>query len=231
MSDDLQTNLSTYKLQLQQVEASLTTDPDNEDLLKLKNDLQEVIDLTVDLIGTKLPPTATEILKSDTPDVSTHTWKSGDPCMAIWSEDGQYYGSKIDEILEDGTCTVTFDSWGNTEVTNVTVLKPIDPNALPGSSDDKHKSKRDKIAEQREYKKKKTQKKAQRLKAQEEERETEKNKWLDFNAKTFSKTNKGKVKKSIFATPDHVNGKVGVGTCGQSGKPMTKYTHQEKWKK
>ena len=42
---------------------------------------------------------------------------------------------------------------------------------------------RDKIAEQREYKKKKTQKKAQRLKAQEEERETEKNKWLDFNAK------------------------------------------------
>ncbi|VDI10761.1 survival of motor neuron-related-splicing factor 30 [Mytilus galloprovincialis] len=142
-----------------------------------------------------------------------------------------YYGSKIDEILEDGTCTVTFDSWGNTEVTNVTILKPIDPNAVPGSSDDKHKSKRDKIAEQREYKKKKTQKKAQRLKAQEEERETEKNKWLDFNAKTFSKTNKGKVKKSIFATPDHVNGKVGVGTCGQSGKPMTKYTHQEKWKK
>ena len=48
---------------------------------------------------------------------------------------------------------------------------------------------------------------------------------------TFSKTNKGKVKKSIFATPDHVNGKIGVGTCGISGKPMTKYTHQEKWKK
>ncbi|CAG2244683.1 SMNDC1 [Mytilus edulis] len=174
----------------------------------------EVIDLTVDLIGTKLPPEATEVLKSDAPDVSSYNWKSGDPCMAIWSEDGQYYGSKIDEILEDGTCTVTFDSWGNTEVTNVTILKPIDPNAVPGSSDDKHKSKRDKIAEQREYKKKKTQKKRR-----------------DFNAKTFSKTNKGKVKKSIFATPDHVNGKVGVGTCGQSGKPMTKYTHQEKWKK
>ena len=42
---------------------------------------------------------------------------------------------------------------------------------------------RDKIAEQREYKRKKTQKKVQRLKAMEEEREVEKNKWLDFNAK------------------------------------------------
>ena len=185
------------------------------------------------MIGTKLPPSATEILKADHQEVlTTHDWHPGDPCMAIWSEDGQYYECKIDEILEDGTCTVKFDSWGNTEVTNVTLLKPVDPNATPGSSkDDKHKSKRDKIAEQREYKRKKTQKKVQRLKTMEEEREVEKNKWLDFNAKTFSKTSKGKVKKSIFATPDHVNGKIGVGTCGISGKPMTKYTHQEKWKK
>lgn len=195
--------------------------------------LQEVIDLTVDLIGTKLPPSATELLKTDAPDiVISHNWKPGDSCLAIWSEDGQFYECKIDEILEDGACTVTFDSWGNTEVTNVSLLKPVDPNAKPGTSkDDKHKSKRDKIAEQREYKKKKSQKKAQRLKTMEEEREVEKNKWLDFNSKTFSKTNKGKVKKSIFATPDHVNGKIGVGTCGISGKPMTKYTHQEKWKK
>ncbi|KAL8578888.1 hypothetical protein ACOMHN_001850 [Nucella lapillus] len=77
----------------------------------------------------------------------------------------------------------------------------------------------------------KSQKKAQRLKQMEEERETEKNKWLDFNAKTFSKTSKGKVKKSIFATPDGMSGRVGVGTCGLSGKPMTAYQMQEKWKK
>jgi len=29
------------------------------------------------------------------------------------------------------------------------------------------------------------------------------------------------MKKSIFATSEHVKGKVGVGTCGISGKPMT----------
>lgn len=32
--------LSSYKAQLQQVEVALSTDPDNEDLLKLQKDLQ-----------------------------------------------------------------------------------------------------------------------------------------------------------------------------------------------
>jgi U3 small nucleolar ribonucleoprotein component len=36
---------------------------------------------------------------------------------------------------------------------------------------------------QREYKKKKAQKKAQRLKQMEDEREVDKNKWIQFNAK------------------------------------------------
>lgn len=40
MSDDLVKQLSNYKAQLQQVEVALSTDPDNEDLLKLQKDLQ-----------------------------------------------------------------------------------------------------------------------------------------------------------------------------------------------
>lgn len=50
MADDLQ----NYKLQLQQVEAALLTDPENTELLKLKQDLDEVIELTRDLIKTQL---------------------------------------------------------------------------------------------------------------------------------------------------------------------------------
>lgn len=45
MCDDLQ----NYQLQLQQVEAALVTDPDNQELLKLKIDLNEVIELSLDL--------------------------------------------------------------------------------------------------------------------------------------------------------------------------------------
>lgn len=46
-----------------------------------------------------------------------------------------------------------------------------------------------------------------------------------------STVKKGVVKKSIFASPDNVNGRVGIGTCGIGGKPMTEYTTADKWKK
>lgn len=39
--------LEKYKLQLQQVEAALLGDPQNEDMLKLKEDLKEIISLQV----------------------------------------------------------------------------------------------------------------------------------------------------------------------------------------
>lgn len=196
-----------------------------------------MIDLTEELIGNKqLAAIAADANISGTSLGSTEDavpveWQVGDTCLALWTKDGQYYEAKIDEILEDGTCAVTFDSYGNTDVTEVKLLRKVDPAQQKKDSEKKTKSKRDIIAEQKEYRRKKQQKKAQRLKQMEEEREVEKNKWLDFNAKTFAKTNKGKVKKSIFATPDAANGKVGVGTCGQGGRPMTSFQHAEKWRK
>ena len=42
MADDLANSLSTYKVQLTQVEAALASSPDNDELLKLKQDLLEV---------------------------------------------------------------------------------------------------------------------------------------------------------------------------------------------
>ncbi|XP_067667328.1 survival of motor neuron-related-splicing factor 30-like [Haliotis asinina] len=238
MAEDIQENLKTYKLQLQQVEASLTTDAENEDLLKLKKDLQEVIDLTTELIVGKLTAAADgdeghhDGVGEGEAIVSEHSWSVGDKCSALYSQDGMYYEALIDEILDDGTCTITFDDYGNTDVTQISSLKPADPSqSLDRQADNKPKSKKDLAVQQREYKRKKAQKKALRMKMLEEEREQEKSKWQSFNAKTFSKTNKGRVKKSIFATPDGDKGKVGVGTCGVGGKPMTAYQHQEKWKK
>lgn len=82
---------------------------------------------------------------------------------------------------------------------------------------------------QREYLKKKKQKKQQRFKEIEAEREVEKNKWLAFSSKSLKKS--GLKPKSIFASPDNVNGRVGIGTCGMSGKPMTEFSHGEKYRK
>lgn len=244
-----------YLLQLQQVEAALTTDPNNEELLKLQKDLQEVIQLTQELENVTAasgsvaaasgPATASasaggnRASKEDleqTENTEAVVWKIGDKCMALWEEDGQHYEAVVEELLDDGTCTVTYTGWNNSAICPMSQLKSLELGLKRGMKGgdraaDAKKSKKDLQAEQREYKRKKNLKKAQRLKQLEEEHEQDKNKWLDFNHKTFSKTNKGKVKKSIFATPDTVSGKVGVGTCGSGGRPMTSYQHQEKWKK
>lgn len=89
------------------------------------------------------------------------------------------------------------------------------------------------------------------------EREKEKKKWLNFSVSKNGKkerkeliwfklninlifvtfyilqTKKGLLnkKKSIFASPETVDGRVGIGTCGVSGKGMTEFSQGEKWRK
>lgn len=210
MSEEMVTNLSSYRLQLQQVENAIAADADNQDLPKLKLDLQEMITLTESLVGTNT-------LKK----ISEHKWKNGDRCKAIWSKDKQYYPARIGEVLEDDTCSVIFDKYELTEVVDLTTLRTADADDSAYVSKSS-KARKDHSAAGLEQKRKRFLKKALRLKEHEDEREKEKNKWKQFNNKCFSKTNKGRVKKSIFASPDQSDGMVGVGTCGHAGRPMTK---------
>ncbi|XP_023571269.1 survival of motor neuron-related-splicing factor 30 [Octodon degus] len=174
MSEDLAKQLASYKAQLQQVEAALSGNGENEDLLKLKKDLQEVIELTKDLLSTQ--------------------------------------------------------PYGNAEVTPLLNLKPVEEGRkAKEDSGSKPMSKKEMIAQQREYKKKKALKKAQRIKELEQEREDQKVKWQQFNNRAYSKNKKGQVKRSIFASPESVTGKVGVGTCGIADKPMTQYQDTSKY--
>ncbi|XP_005637772.1 survival of motor neuron-related-splicing factor 30 isoform X1 [Canis lupus baileyi] len=230
MSEDLAKQLASYKAQLQQVEAALSGNGENEDLLKLKKDLQEVIELTKDLLSTQPSETlaSSDSFASTQP---THSWKVGDKCMAIWSEDGQCYEAEIEEIDEEnGTAAITFAGYGNAEVTPLLNLKPVEEGRkAKEDSGNKPMSKKEMIAQQREYKKKKALKKAQRIKELEQEREDQKVKWQQFNNRAYSKNKKGQVKRSIFASPESVTGKVGVGTCGIADKPMTQYQDTSKY--
>ncbi|XP_054267758.1 survival of motor neuron-related-splicing factor 30-like [Macrosteles quadrilineatus] len=225
-------DLQNYKLQLQQVEAALTTDPDNEELHKLKTDLEEVIQLTLELIKTqlleeqKLKDSAEgeiedSILEAATSHKSKHEWIVGDRCLALWTQDGQYYEATI-ESIDGEEVSVIFDQYKSAQVSTLEFIKE-----LP-HQEGSLKHKKQPISKVREYQKKKKQKKLQRYKQLEEEREQEKNKWLAFSHKT---TKKGIIRKSIFASPDNVNGRVGIGTCGVSGKGMTEFTSAEKWRK
>lgn len=61
-----------------------------------------------------------------------------------------------------------------------------------------HNPRKEKMAEQREYKKKKAQKKVQRMKELEQEREDQKSKWQQFNNKAYSKNKKGQVRILLY---------------------------------
>ncbi|XP_018418075.1 PREDICTED: survival of motor neuron-related-splicing factor 30 [Nanorana parkeri] len=230
MAEELAKQLAGYKAQFQQVEAALTADGDNEDLLKLKKDLTEVIELTKDLLDSQ-PSEAPENADGQTSAGGTHVWKVGDRCMSVWGEDGQWYEAEIEEIDEEnGTGAITFMGYGNAEVTSLLNLKPVEEGRRSKEiSGSLPMSKKELIAQQREYKKKKALKKAQRIKELEQEREDQKSKWQQFNNKAYSKNKKGQVKRSIFASPESVTGKVGVGTCGIADKPMTQYQDTSKY--
>lgn len=229
MSEELVKQLSNYKAQLQQVEAALSTDPENEDLLKLQKDLQEVIELTKDLL-TSQPAEGVASTNSSEAAAPTRSWRVGDSCMAVWNKDGQLYEAEIEEIdNENGTAAITFSGYGNAEVVPLQALRVSEEGISRPQIDGKPKSKKEMLAEQREYKKKKAQKKVLRMKELEQEREDQKSKWQQFNNKAYSKNKKGQVKRSIFASPESVNGKVGVGTCGIADKPMTQYNDTSKY--
>ncbi|ELU06148.1 hypothetical protein CAPTEDRAFT_20281 [Capitella teleta] len=235
MAEDLESNLATYKLQLQQVEAALESDSTSEELLKLQHDLDEVIKLTEDLISAQ--KTANPTPDPSTSDFPERKWAIGDKCCAPYIRDKCYYRGTLEDMLVDGTCTVTFTEYDHTEAVPISQLRPVEmatprAKALAVGLKKRLKTKKEFMAAEREYKKKKQQKKAQRIKALEDEREGEKNKWLSFNSKSFSsKSSRGKIKKSIFATPEAVEGRVGVGTCDTGGKPMTSFANRNKWKK
>ncbi|XP_022836245.1 survival of motor neuron-related-splicing factor 30-like [Spodoptera litura] len=173
-------HLRNYKLQLQQVEGALLGDADNEELLKLKADLEELIELTEEDIETP----------ADDSEVTNIHGSSNDHDVAsvVAADDGNAHTSS-------SNCQVEQNGKGHSK----------------------------------EYLKKKKQKKHQRMKQHEEDREAEKNKWLNFHSKAIKKP--GIRTKSIFASPDNLTGRVGVGTCGISGKPMTESAVSEKLKK
>lgn len=249
--EDLTNSLNTYKVQLTQVQAALTLDPENEELLKLQEDLKEVVQLTVDLISNETSaaepeastdndatslyessdsPSGPSTSKNETANPSK-AWKAGDACLAFKESEGCYKQAIVEDLLpESETVAVTFTDTNMTEVCQLTSLK-VDlsakktANAEDKSSGGSGMSKKEKMTKQAEYRKKRNLKKKMRLKEKEAESEIKKNNWKNFN----SKSKKGIVKKSIFASPEGVGGKVGIGTCGVADKKMTKYDHGAKY--
>jgi len=243
-----ESDLNTYRLQLQQVEAALTTDPDNEELNQLKTDLEQVLNLTLDLINAQLGQGTSNdaaddelenALKKEKPKKSrwaepapilpVKPWQVGEHCQAIYPVDSVYYDAKIEEITTDGEVSVKFKGYKGSYVTTIGLLRLPSSGTTTVHATGSAKNKKELANYQRELKKEKKKKNTEKMKELEEEREKEKQKWSSFSAKAFGK--KGFVKKSIFKTPETADGKVGVGTCGISGQKMTDFHSAAKYRK
>jgi len=307
-------DIQTYKVQLEQVEAALVGEPENEELLKLKADLLDIIALTEDLMGLSnnkkskvmkeveedtitipvqrtqpvmslyddedgvevTPSTTTTTNESDheqhatvvetnepeakvtlpgnfvvgrkTPKVDiidekerlyrqqlqelkmlTVDWKPGDKCQALNSDTNQFNEA---EVLAngDGYLQIKYSDTGtvaNVLLSNVRKQKKRrwgEVTTAPTPEQAK------KSVVEKEKKKKKKLSRKQRQTEMEQAKEQEKKNWLSFmkGNKTVAKNS---TKKSIFASPDNFEGKIGIGTCGISGKGMTSFTGPDKWKR
>lgn len=98
------------------MEAALLTDPENQELLKLKSDLEEVIELTQDLIKTQEGDTKAHDIHSssnnddvpaspvpDDDDSSfsnpAYKWHVGEKCLAKWKADGMFVYMYISLVM------------------------------------------------------------------------------------------------------------------------------------
>ncbi|KAI6182176.1 Variant SH3 domain containing protein [Aphelenchoides bicaudatus] len=178
----LMDELKNYKIQLQQVEAALIPNPENEELLKLREDLNEIIQLQESLLSEELAeekpaPQPTSSLSSE----KKISWKVGDRCLAP-SKNGQHYVAVIDGISQDKTMVFKH------------MVKLHELRIAPVEDKKEYIFKTNKTANgsnvpkkewqlERERRKFRAQKKEQRRKQMDEAQEQQKNKWLNFNTK------------------------------------------------
>jgi len=141
-AEELLTKLDTYREQLAQVEEALEQQPDEASLLKLRNDLTEVIVLTEDLVKYQAAAPA----QDDEPAPSTqgasqgrsghrqsiHTALIGRTCEAFYEQ--KWFNSEIMSVRRDERgierCTVEFTGFQNQKeykITDIRLLRPSHP--------------------------------------------------------------------------------------------------------
>ncbi|KIM32779.1 hypothetical protein M408DRAFT_326517 [Serendipita vermifera MAFF 305830] len=246
-------DLETFQAQLEQVEQALKSDPSNQELTSLAEELKELISLTEQSLAAANPSKAASSSRSagtngastSTPAASSSAtsgkpaWAAGDECLAKYSGDDKWYPARITSVggsEEKRVYSVVFKGYNSTELVAANALKRLSPSQMQHFSNSsvlpsagtKRKLTADEEAE-REKKKKKNEKKLEVRAAKAQEQDTKKASWQKFATKSVKKGVgiAGVAGTSIFKTPDNPLGKVGV---TGSGKGMTEVSQQKKHK-
>ena len=222
------TDLETYQVQLSQVELALSTDPDNSELISLRSELKELIELTQAAIAqqeaaassSKAAEASKKAAAAASGASSTKAWAAGDECLAKYSGDGQWYPARIASVggsADNRQYSVVFKVYNNTELVSASQIKPLPANYTAGSSmggmGAGSKRKLSKVEEEeREKKKKKNEKKLEVRAAKAKEQQEKQVSWQKFAKKSEKKGIHiaGVSGSSIFKTPDNP---LGRGMC------------------
>ncbi|RPD82004.1 hypothetical protein L226DRAFT_564637 [Lentinus tigrinus ALCF2SS1-7] len=237
-------DLETYQVQLSQVELALDADPENSELISLRSELKELIELTQAAIAQQ--EAAASSSKADSKKASSSSaatastskaWAAGDDVLAKYSGDGQWYPARIASLggsADNRVYSVVFKGYNNTELVNAGQVKALPGNyagaTAGGSGGAGSKRKLSKVEEEeRERKKKKNEKKLEVRAAKAKEQQEKQHSWQKFAKKSEKKGIHiaGVSGTSIFKTPDNPLGRVGV---TGSGKGMTEVAPRHKHK-
>ena len=207
-------DLETYQVQLSQVEATLETDPDNDGLATLRDELKELIELTQAAIAAEQASAskAESSRKAAAGAVASKAWSAGDDCLAKYSGDGQWYPARIASVggsTENRAYSVVFKGYNSTELVNSSQIKALPANyQIPVATSSKRKLTKEE-EEEREKKKKKNEKKVEARAAKAKEQMEKQVTWQKFAKKSEKKGVHiaGVAGTSIFKTPDNPLGR------------------------
>jgi hypothetical protein len=131
--------LCCFSVQLFTVEKSLADDPKNEELINLRDELKNLIQLTEELIGPTPSASATASPKpgpskpkqKPTPSATAtppKVFSAGDECLARWSVDQKWYPAKVALVggsADNPVYTVIFRGYDTTEYVTSGDIKPM----------------------------------------------------------------------------------------------------------
>ncbi|KAJ7110145.1 hypothetical protein C8R44DRAFT_743425 [Mycena epipterygia] len=228
-------DLETYQVQLSQVDLAISSDPGNAELVELRSELKELIELTKSALAAQTEVASSskaESSRKNTSSTPAHTWSAGDECLAKYSGDGSWYPARITSVggsADNRVYSVVFKGYNTTEQVKSSEVKSMPANhAFVAPASNKRKlSKAEE--EERERKKKKNEKKVEAKAAKAKEQTAKQATWQKFAKKSEKKGVHiaGVAGTSIFKTPDNPLGRVGV---TGSGKGMTEVATQAKHK-
>lgn len=148
---ELFSNLSNYKQQLQQVKSLLDDDPGNSEYEDMEKELAEVIALTEELLESAKQNEKSELITGTGSDIShslhhpegvspqyldsglmsdqSDRLPIGTKVQAVYSEDGEWYDATIDAFTLNGYL-VSYEGWGNKEEVDPANVRPLPEGAV-----------------------------------------------------------------------------------------------------